>query len=312
MAFRFDTKTLYLTYAQCSLPKEEVYSQLAELLYPNDFEQYIIAEERHKDGNFHVHAYLVLHSQFRSRNAKALDLTGLEGEKYHPHIQARVRSPTRCIAYCQKEGNYLTNMTFEPSTNPWTTMLEEARSGHIQQARLTIEQAKPRDSIIYSTQINTALLAALRSMAPITTALTTDHYEAIPDWNRALSLIIEGPSGLGKTSLAKLLLPKALFCSHVDTLKSFQIGVHEGIIFDDVTFSHLPRVTQIHICDTYDNRDIHCRHSNAFIPAHTPRIFTTNEKHYNVVKTDDEAIARRTTVWYMEKNVDKIEISKIY
>ena len=51
--FRLNTKTVFLTYPQCSAKKEE----LRDFLVANyDVEKYVIAHEEHKDGGDHLHA----------------------------------------------------------------------------------------------------------------------------------------------------------------------------------------------------------------------------------------------------------------
>jgi len=105
------------------------------------------------------------------------------------------------------------------------------------------------------------------------------------------ALVLLGPSGCGKTTWAKINAPKpCLFVSHVDQLKKFINGYHVSIVFDDVSFSHFPRVSQIHLLDFDNVRAIHCRHTVANIPAGVFRIFTCNE--WPVTRGDD-AIERR-------------------
>ena len=105
------------------------------------------------------------------------------------------------------------------------------------------------------------------------------------------ALVIVGASGIGKTVIAKRLIRKpALFVSHIDQLKSFRSGYHQGIVFDDVSFKHTPITNQIAITD-YDNpRAIHCRHAIANIPARIMKIFTCNDAP---LELEHEAIARR-------------------
>ncbi|AXF50873.1 replication-associated protein [Arctopus echinatus-associated virus] len=115
------------------------------------------------------------------------------------------------------------------------------------------------------------------------------------DTNRALVLL--GPSGVGKTTWAKLNIPKpALLVSHIDDLKHFKVGVHKGIIFDDMHFAGdengkgaWPRTSQIHLVDFENPRSIHCRHRCATIPAGVFKIFTCNVYPFSV----DPAIERR-------------------
>lgn len=122
------------------------------------------------------------------------------------------------------------------------------------------------------------------------------------DWRNGVkseeitSLILWGESGIGKTQFAKALLPGALLASHIDDLRSFDPGTHNGIIFDDMDFAHTPRTSQIHLVDFDEDRSIHCRYDVAFIPAGTQKIFTTNEAGGRIVDLRDAAIKRRVRV----------------
>ncbi len=107
-----------------------------------------------------------------------------------------------------------------------------------------------------------------------------------PGWSH----VIVGPSGCGKTSYCRSLFPTALFVSHMDDLASFDPDQNEAIIFDDMCFTHIPRVAQIHIVDQDDDRSIHIRYQTALIPANTQKVFTTNVRE---IFLEDPAIVRR-------------------
>jgi len=81
--------------------------------------------------------------------------------------------------------------------------------------------------------------------------------------------------------------------SHIDQLAFYDAVQYEGILFDDMSFTHLPRTAQIHIADQDDNRYIHIRYGMAFIPAHTLKIITSNVFD---VFAEDNAIRRRIKV----------------
>lgn len=122
-------------------------------------------------------------------------------------------------------------------------------------------------------------------------------------WAHTISLdratIFHGAAGIGKTEYAKYLLPNALFVSHLDDLGGFNED-YEGIIFDDMSFVHLPRTSQIHLVDMENDRSIHIRYKTAMIPAHTPKIFLTNEAHGMIFDLADAAIRRRVEVYHLE------------
>lgn len=114
------------------------------------------------------------------------------------------------------------------------------------------------------------------------------------------SIILWGHSGIGKTQFALALLgPKVLFVSHIDDLAKFDSLYHTGIIFDDMNFDHIPRSAQIHIVDQDQPRSIHCRYKCASIPAHTPKIFTTNVENGNIFLIGDPAIKRRISIHHL-------------
>jgi len=111
-------------------------------------------------------------------------------------------------------------------------------------------------------------------------------------WNNNKSIILWGPSNCGKTTLCRVLLPKALIVTHIDDLLQFN-EKYEGIIFDDLSFNHIHREGQIQILDNDISRSIHCRYACAKIPAKTKKIFTTNNTQGAIFLIGDEAISRR-------------------
>jgi len=108
------------------------------------------------------------------------------------------------------------------------------------------------------------------------------------------SLVFIGKAGCGKTTFVKHFAPKpALFVTHIDTLKQFNKHYHKSIIFDDMSFSHWPRETQIAIVDKEQPRAIHIRYGVAEIPAGIPKYFTANRFPF---QPNDGAIERRIRV----------------
>lgn len=116
------------------------------------------------------------------------------------------------------------------------------------------------------------------------------------DFDWTTSVILWGASGIGKTSYARALLPNALLISHLDDLALYEGGDYDGLIFDDMSFNHIPREGQIHLVDIDEFRSIHIRYKTAGIPANTKKIFTTNIHGGECVLLNDPAITRRTTV----------------
>jgi len=95
--FRFQAQTIFLTYAQCTLTKEELLEKL-NLLF--EIKDYCIALELHSDGHPHLHAFLKLERKIHKRTPDFADIDG-----YHPNITAP-RSIKAVITYIKKVNHY--------------------------------------------------------------------------------------------------------------------------------------------------------------------------------------------------------------
>lgn len=123
-----------------------------------------------------------------------------------------------------------------------------------------------------------------------------------PDFH---SVIMWGEAGVGKTqfALAHFTDKPALFVTHMDDLGKFDPEHHGGIVFDDMSFDHLPRGAQINILDWDQDRSIHIRYCTAHIPKHTRKIFTTNIQNGAIFLQNDPALQRR----YVTKHIYKAQ-----
>ncbi len=130
-------------------------------------------------------------------------------------------------------------------------------------------------------------------------ALSSFKWPPIKDWSR--THIFWGQPGVGKSEFALAHFNAPLVVSHIDDLRQFDQTVHDGIVFDDMNFDHIPRSAQIHITDQTLPRSIHIRYSTALIPAHTRKIFTTNNDRGFIFKDQDSdaAIKRRIKVTHL-------------
>jgi len=91
--FNFHAQTIFLTYAQCTLTKEELLHHL-NLLF--EIKDYAIALELHSDGHPHLHAFLKLERKIHKTTPDFADIEG-----FHPNITAP-RSIKAVITYVQK------------------------------------------------------------------------------------------------------------------------------------------------------------------------------------------------------------------
>ncbi len=116
------------------------------------------------------------------------------------------------------------------------------------------------------------------------------------------ALILWGPPNIGKTQFALALIGKALMVSHIDDLKDFDPDIHEGIVFDDMSFSHMPVSAQIHLVDWDFDRSIHIRYGLARIPQHTRKIFTTNTEGGEIFNlASNLGVRRRVEIHHLDK-----------
>jgi hypothetical protein len=282
----YNGKRFFLTYPQCELSKEQL---LTFLRVKGQVKCYTICEEKHADGSGHLHA-CVEFEQVQRRDKRWLDFEG-----HHPNKQDP-RNWSACKQYCRKEGNYIEDETALFKVD-------------VQWFNLAVEVCKYESKIDWYSECSSRKIsfayaeAAWRELhSDVPTIRESEHpgvlcnalktFKFDPDLHRCMIML--GPSGCGKTTWAKINMPKpCLFVSHIDDLKSFQIGIHESIIFDDVSFLHYPRTAQISIVDFDNCRSIHCRYGNARIPAGIFKCFTANEPPLLML---DPAIKRRVQV----------------
>lgn len=63
-------------------------------------ELWCIGQEKHKDGNFHLHAYVRFKKPVRTQDPGYFDITE-NGVKYHPNIKT-IRTAKSWVKYCEK------------------------------------------------------------------------------------------------------------------------------------------------------------------------------------------------------------------
>lgn len=110
--------------------------------------------------------------------------------------------------------------------------------------------------------------------------------------------VVLGPSGIGKTEFVLAHFKTPLMVSHTDDLQKIN-DQHDAVIFDDMSFLHLPREAQIHLVDVKFTRSIHCRYMNATLPKGMIRVFIANHPIF----VDDPAINRRVRVVYLNNKL---------
>lgn len=144
--------------------------------------QWIIAKEKHADGNDHRHCFLKLERGW-DRERVPSDYLDLDG--HHPNIE-HVRSAKAVSKYCTKEGDYITNMK-----------IQEVKVSRNEIAKMILEGRALKDLV---QEIPSLLFGYTRLKADIRTyKLDQEKPKAL---DNTCGVWIAGPSGSGKTTIA--------------------------------------------------------------------------------------------------------------
>lgn len=102
-------RTWFLTYPQNDASPSTLLSELSDV---DEIEEYLIAQEEHKDEGKHLHAYVKFKNGVKKTDAptvfNVLDKSG----NYQP-----ARSCKNVIKYCSKDGNYIANFDLDNYLN---------------------------------------------------------------------------------------------------------------------------------------------------------------------------------------------------
>lgn len=282
----FSAKSMLLTYSQApELTRELILQHLQSLdIHSCKLLGAVIGQEQHQDQGIHYHA--AAHwTKSRSWTPKAMEILG-----YHPNIRTHqpgkstyAESVIRMWKYPQKEDTTPLKWGTEPAMKRSRKDLaieaiSIAETQSVSEAILFMKQQEPFEVIKNYTAIErnlTLMRQAAKRTCPPAHSLTEfkpNIQASIPE--ELKSLYIWGPSGIGKTQLARAILPEANVISHTDQLRGCDFS--KGVIFDDFGVSHWPVTAVIHLCDWEVERGINVKHGHVLIPAHTRKIFTYN------------------------------------
>lgn len=296
-AFRIQYKTLGITYSRCDLSREDCLKALQLICSKWQLNEYYIAQETHKPTEdddpdetimTHLHVWLDLSAKSVDiKNCRAFDISNPRGGVFHPNIKKASKNWI---------FNYLKKQDATPLTNIPDNFIRLAIAGKVTEAISQFIDIHPKDYAIHKDIVNRNLHALghkekLDHIYPLSTDydLKWDH--------TSTSLHLVGPSGVGKTEFIKSYITHKLklsyfFVTHMDTL--LQYNKQDVIIWDDMSFAHLPRTSCIHIAESRNSRSLHCRHRIANIPAGVVNVFISNDT--NIWPYDEYgAISRRVT-----------------
>lgn len=306
-SFKWESQQTLLTYSQCNVEPDELLVFLKSLVKEKwGIDTYVIAQEKHQDGNFHLHVYLKTEKKPHMNSAERF----FDYKGFHPKVEG-CRSWKNVVKYVVKDGKYITNLSEEKIKEIllantkvgeiYEKAFKRAREEGVEAGMKELETVKTyRDLLVHGEAIERSM-KKLKGVDNNVEYKLDDFKPLTFEWDRIRTLILTGPSDTGKTSLALALLPKALVVCDMDDLREYNSGKYDGIIFDDMTFmpdvgtgkGGIPRETQIHLFDGKQPRTIRSRYQNARIPARTPKIVTSNLQIDNVCLFSDPAIKKR-------------------
>lgn len=294
MTFRLSSQTIGLTYPQCTLTSEQLFTHLKTIHEQYRIIHILVATEKHKDGNTHFHAALKLGKPVDTTNARFWDFN-----EFHPNL-LRPRNYANWVDYCKKEKEFLEEGDYRPKSSRVTVSEETVISNATSLTKLEFLIWAGVNRVTYAEKIwelaNSDKGITITNETAINGIMQSrlQNFKFSVEWLNCRALILIGESGAGKTTWAKTNIPKpCLFVTHIDELKLFRKGYHVSILFDDVSFKHYPIQAQIHLVDFFDSRTIHVRYGTATIPERTVKFFTCNE---DPVDLSHPAIQRRCKI----------------
>lgn len=270
MPFRLDRKKIGLTYSCPTDAENNPITSVEELKIQLEshgtLEKYIISEELHENGKRHYHAHLVYAEPINTVNERFFDFKDV-----HPNI---IKPGKGWPDYCAKHGEFITNFYKRCSFK----RAREADSWA--EASAVLWESEPKFMLQHGSQAEHNWKR--RKLSNKGDRVFFGPAREPPDaWQpETHALIIEGPSGVGKTQWA---LDWArhhgdgtyLKCTHYQHLKEYK--GESCLIFDDCDESlNVQDVsTWISLTDVEQERQFRVLHGCVSVPA-VPKIFLTN------------------------------------
>lgn len=173
-----------------------------------------------------------------------------------------------------------------------STYVEALAAPTTQEAMEIIKKRKARDYCLYGEAIERNI-KRLRTAPPVSNShfKPEDFLEPLK-WSQKQSMLFCGPSNIGKTQFALAHFKNPFFVDDLDNLAKFTTEF-DGIVFDDMSFKHIPPTAVIHLLDWDCARSIRIRYKLAYIPANTRKIFTHNTQNpfYNDDIDEEQKVA---------------------
>ncbi|CBY85120.1 Replication-associated protein [Sweet potato leaf curl Uganda virus-[Uganda:Kampala:2008]] len=262
--FNIKAKNYFLTYPQCSLTKEEALDQLLNLNTPTNKKFIKICRELHENGEPHLHVLLQFEGNYQCTNQRFFDLVSpSRSTHFHPNIQ-RAKSSSDVKSYVDKDGDTLEWGEFQVDgrsarggQQTAKDAAAEALNASSKEAALQIIREKLPEKFIFQYHNLVSNLDRIFSPPPsvYSSPFSLSSFNNVPDiiseWaaenvmdsaarpDRPISIVIEGPSRIGKTVWARSLGPHNYLCGHLDLSPKVYSNSAWYNVIDDVNPQYL-------------------------------------------------------------------------
>nr|QEJ80518.1 replication-associated protein [Sweet potato leaf curl virus] len=262
--FNIKAKNYFLTYPQCSLTKEEALEQLLNLNTPTNKKFIKICRELHENGEPHLHVLLQFEGNYQCTNQRFFDLVSpSRSSHFHPNIQ-RAKSSSDVKSYVDKDGDTIEWGEFQVDgrsarggQQTANDAAAEALNAGSKEVALQIIREKLPEKYLFQYHNLVSNLDRIFSPPPsvYSSPFSSSSFNAVPDiindWaaenvmdaaarpDRPISIVIEGPSRIGKTVWARSLGPHNYLCGHLDLSQKVYSNSAWYNVIDDVNPQYL-------------------------------------------------------------------------
>lgn len=223
MTFKLRGKNFFFTYPKCDERLEtirdniiRIFSELGRVVG-----KYIIASERHEDGDLHRHCYFGLDDEVREPRCSSskFDIGG-----HHPNIQT-CRSAEKVIRYVIKDDDYITNVPYE---------VARAKGAMEKKSRRELgEELLAGKSISEVVQANPALIFGFDRLYKDLQTWKLFTYVP-PTLVGPCGIWIGGLSGSGKTTIASTKFGELYEKDNSFWFTGYEEDKHAGVKIDDI------------------------------------------------------------------------------
>jgi len=244
MPFQFRRRYALITYAQCGeldpFKVSDLFTQLNA--------ECIIGRENHADGGVHLHAFVDFGREYSTRDARQFDVEGC-----HPNVLPGKKTPEKMWDYATKDGDVVAGGLERPdggrlptAGDPWHTIIKaEDRDEFF---TLCGELAPRYLACSFPSLCKYADWRYRKDPEPYSHptgyTFSTERFPELDQWvrenldgyqpgRRGRSLVLIGPSRMGKTMWARSLRDNHVYFGGLFCLDEYEEGV-DYAVFDDL------------------------------------------------------------------------------